>query len=751
MFCNGKEIDRHHMSLKRRHFLQFLGAAVGTSAVNALRPGTDRAANAANITAQSSDVGNTLLAQTETFTPIKGPMPYSAVGISPEEQLLAYAEYAVQDDIVLPEGFTYDVIAAWGDPVGDSHFGYNNDYLSFISTGPDEGYLTINFEYISSDTWIQTYETILGKTLPFAEVIGALEKTEGGIDAFSLPDGDSLKTMIADISKEALREQGMGVIAISRGADGQWMRSPSEHDRRISGISGLEDGRYLKASGPATAIFSKTKVIGYTDGLGSQIIGTFGNCAGGTTPWGTVLSAEENVQAQVPEGVNSDGSSLSPSTTAFDDSLDGQGNVLGLAGNKYGWIVEVDPSNPEDYGTKHTWLGRYRHEAVGIRVEADKQLAFYSGCDRRGGHVYKFVSTDSVSDPSDKSNSQLLTDGMLYAAKFNPDGTGSWIPLMPDTPVNPVLPSSVVGSMVTLPKRPEGGFEKVEDDAAIAGFKAQFATLGDLYEGSELEKQGAILVDAHFAANAAGATAAARPEDTDVNQDGTLFIAFTSGNPGGDGGPDAEIFVGPSGEASYEEGWVMKVIETGNEPAAMTFTWEMIAAGGEPAEGGLGFANPDNLEFDAQGDLWIVTDMSTSTHNNPTPARLSDSGDTLTGKDLLGLYGNNSLWKISLSGDQAGKAKMFAYGPMECELTGPFFTADNTTLFLAAQHPGERNGTRVDMATELRDFSLKTTMGESFVQKREVPLGSNWPARTENAPPKPAVVAVRKVDGGAIT
>ncbi len=738
------------MSLKRRHFLQFMGAAAGTSAISAFGPSVGQAAKVASTGMQTPASTANILAQTESFTPIKGPMPYSAVGISSEDQSMAYAEYAIQDDIVLPDGFTYDVIAAWGDPVGDSRFGYNNDYLSFVSTGPGQGYLTINFEYISSKTWAQTYESVLGKTLPFEDVFSALEAAGNEVDAFSLPDGDSLKAMIADISKEALLDQGMGVIAIKREADGQWVRSPSENDRRISGISGLEDGNYIKSSGPGTAVFEKADVIGYTDGLGPQVIGTFGNCAGGTTPWGTVLSAEENIQSQVPEGVNSDGSSLSPSETAFDGGLNGQGNVLGLAGNKYGWIVEVDPANASDHGTKHTWLGRYRHEAVGIRVEANKQLAFYSGCDRRGGHVYKFVSTGVVSNPADKTNSQLLTDGMLYAAKFNADGTGSWIPLTASTPIEPVLPSSVAGGMVTLPKRPEGGFEKVEEDALITAFKSRFATLGDLYTGSEIEKQGAILVDAHFAANAIGATATARPEDTEVAEDGTLFIAFTSGNPGSDGGPDMAIFVGPNGETSYEEGWVMKVTETENEPAAMTFAWEMIATGGEPAEGGLGFANPDNLEFDTQGNLWIVTDMSTSTHNNPTPARLSDSGETLTGKELLGLYGNNSLWRISLSGEQAGEAKMFAYGPMECELTGPFFTADSTTLFLAAQHPGERNGTRVDMAADLRDFALQTTTGESFVQTREVPLGSNWPAQADNAPPKPAVVAVRKIGGGAI-
>lgn len=126
-------------------------------------------------------------------------------------------------------------------------------------------------------------------------------------------------------------------------------------------------------------MFRKQQGQGYIDGLGDRIIGSFGNCAGGTTPWGTVLSAEENFQAQVPEAVYADGTSFDPSERAFaldDEELYGQGNVFGLAGNKYGWIVEVDPANPSDYGTKHTWLGRYRHEAVGVRVVAGKQLAF---------------------------------------------------------------------------------------------------------------------------------------------------------------------------------------------------------------------------------------------------------------------------------------------------------------------------------------------------------------------------------------
>ena len=675
-------------------------------------------------------------------------MPVETADVDLGRQTSEYSRYAVMDDVVVPEGYTYDVIAAWGDPVGDSRFGYNNDYLSFVPTGPDRGYLTINFEYISGGTWMQTYPLVIGKDLPFEAVKAAAAATEGEINAFALADDDPLKAQIIDIAKEGLIDQGLGVITIQRDRTGRWQHVPSAADRRITGISGLDDGRSLKATGPAIAVFTKPSKMGYDDGLGEQIIGTFQNCSGGTTPWGTVLSAEENFQAQVPEPVMADGSSMDPSHTPFiitDSKVDGRANVFGLAGNKYGWMVEVDPANPNDYGTKHTWLGRFRHEAVAVRAEANKPLAVYSGCDRRGGHVYKFMSQDTVRAPQAKSNSRLMADGMLYAAKFNPDGTGEWIPLEASTAVNPDMPSMIAGNMITLPQRPEGGYYKAESDAAVMEFRQKYATLDDLYEGNAAEKQGAILIDAHYAANAAGATATARPEDTDLSADGTLFIAFTSGSPGGDGGPDMRVFKGPNGETDYEYGWIMKVVETDNDPSAMTFTWEMLALGGEPAQGGLGFSNPDNLETDRDGNVWMVTDISTSKHNNEVATR---EGDT----DLRGLFGNNSVWYIPTSGPNAGEAYMFGYGPMECEMTGPYLSTDGTTLFLAAQHPGEVNGIRQGgTASEMRKFAMKTTAGETFMQDREVPIGSNWPGKGPNDPPKPAVVAIRRLDGGTLT
>jgi uncharacterized protein len=733
------------MVLKRRDFLLFMGTGAGSVALHyALTSCHKSLMQFAKLASTAESFSN--------FEPVKSPIPLLTDGGELTKQLLQnYSDYEIKDDLVLPKNFTYDVIATWGDKVGDSRFGYNNDYLSYIETGKDEGYLTVNHEYISAKPWLETYQQVIGKSLPLAEIEAAVKRAgKDGLNAFALAENNATKGQVREISQQGLIDLGLSIISIRRNTDGKWVRTHSQADRRITGLSGLEDGRYLKATGPAVAIFRKQQVQGYTDRLGDRIIGTFSNCSGGTSPWGTVFSAEENFQTYVPELANADGSSLDPSKNNFfinEEELVGLGNVFGLAGNKYGWMVEVDPANPNDYGTKHTWLGRYRHEAVGIRAEVGKPLVFYSGCDRRGGHVYKFVSQDTVRDPKDKANSQLLQQGMLYAAKFNPDGTGTWIPLQPSTPVNPDMPSVVAGGMIPLPKRPEGGIVKVEKDEDMMRFQQQFKILGDLYTGNAQEKQGAILIDAHFAANAAGATATARPEDTDIAPDGSLYITFTSGSPGGDGGPDNRIFKGPNGETPFEYGWIMHLTEEGNQPHAMTFRWKMLALGGEPARGGAGFANPDNLLIDKRGNIWMVTDMSSAKMNQAVPpGRMDETGKPL--KTVPGVFGNNAIWFIPTSGAEAGNAYLFGYGPMECETTGPFFTPDEQTLFLSVQHPGEINGVRKQGTEGYEDrlISLLTPKGQEFMQKRRVPIGSNWPDKTSNAPPKPAVVAIRRSD-----
>ena len=743
------------MTIKRRDFLTFIGGIGGAMLLDV--GARDRLDSKFSMPFMESEENSESLAATSSllnFKPIKGPMPLVTDAIAPSKQSRFYRTFEVKDDLVLPEGFVYDVIAAWGDPVGDSRFGYNNDYLSLIETSANEGYLTVNFEYISSIPWEQSYAKVIGKNLPFDEVDSALKALgTKDIDAWSLAASDPLKAKIELISKEALIDLGIGVISVRRTSEGKWVRTNSKADRRITGISGLDDGRYLKTTGAAVTIFRKKKGLGYTDKIGDRIIGTFNNCAGGTTPWGTVFSAEENFQDFVPEPVMPDGTSLDPSKKKFikdSGDLNGVANVLGLAGNKYGWMVEIDPANPEDYGTKHTWLGRYRHEAVGIRAEAGKPLVFYSGCDRRGGHLYKFVSKGLVTDPKDKGNSQLLESGMLYAAKFNADGSGSWIALEPSTPINPHRLDVLAGKMLPLPQRPAGGIFRATKEEEISEFKSKFKTLGDLYVGSDREKQGAILIDAHYAANAIGATCAARPEDTKVATDGSLFIAFTSGAASdSDGSPDLRIFKGADGQA-YEYGWIMRLNEQENQPNAMNFQWSMIATGGEPAEGGLGFANPDNLAIDRSGHLWMVTDMSTDKYNLAIPSRKDKFGKSVSQSDLRGLYGNSSIWFLPTSGADIGKAFLFGFGPIECETTGPFFSSDQQTLFLSVQHPGEIRGTRKDMTSESRQFAMRTTDGREFMQTRKVPIGSNWPSLKPNDSPKPAVVAIRKISNSSI-
>jgi hypothetical protein len=726
------------MTLKRRDFLLFLGATASSLVVRNLANSAEKLSLATTTDSLS-------------FKPIKLPLPLKIEALKTQQQKQAYSNYQVKDELILPEGFTYDIIAAWGDRVGNSRFGYNNDYVSFLETAPNQGFLTVNFEYISGKTWIETYPLVIGKDLPFAEIMAKLADTEGEIDAFALAEDDPLKTQIKAIATEGLIDQGIGVISLRRNSQGKWERTYSESDRRITGISGLDNPQEsLKSTGAAVAVFTKQNKLGYEDNLGDRIIGTFQNCAGGTTPWGTVFSAEENFQAQVPEAVMADGSSLHPSNKPFlfdESDIDGKGNVFGLAGNKYGWLVEIDPTNPNDYGTKHTWLGRYRHEAFAIRAVAGKHLAVYSGCDRRGGHLYKFISEEKVTNPTDKANSKLLAKGMLYGAKFNPNGTGTWIPLTLTTAVNPVLPSQVIGGLVTLPNpnRQTGGIITIENDTEAVAFAQQFPTLGDLYQGdSDLEKQGAILIDAHYAGNTVGISCTARPEDTIVAEDGTLYIAFTSGFPGDDGGPDLQIFPGQNGEESHPYGWIMKLIDDNQQPNSLTFRWSMFAMGGEPALGGAGFANPDNLEIDSAGNLWMVTDMSSE--NKAVPNRAS-----LSSKDLTGIFGNNNLWYMPTSGSLAGEAYPFAIGPMECECTGLFFSKDEQTMFLSVQHPGGEEGMRKDMVTETRQFELLTTDGQIFIQQREVPIGSNWPSGKINEPPRPAVVTIRRLNGQKIT
>ncbi|HYP03285.1 MAG TPA: alkaline phosphatase PhoX [Cyanobium sp.] len=663
---------------------------------------------------------------TPPFRPVRVPLPVPGDGLAAAEQRQVLRQLTLDDRLVVPDGYRSELLVAWGDPVADGRFGFNNDHIAFTDLGGGRALLTVNFEYISPLVWGEGFAEAVGRALPLRELSNALAA------------GDPLAAQVREVATAAMEDLGIGVIELQRQPDGSWRRRRSPLERRITGLTGLEDpATRLRVSGPAAAVFRAGRKLGYDDGLGEGIIGSFANCAGGETPWGTVLSAEENFQSQVCEAVFADGSSPSPAERPFTWSerrVEGLGHVFGLAGNKYGWMVEIDPRRPERPPVKHSWLGRFRHEAVAVKAEKDRPLLVYSGCDRHGGHLYRFVSEGRITDPNDPANSRLFEAGRLEVARFDAGGGGRWIPLDPLTPVDPLRPSHFAAfelrqaTVVPHADRGRAGSETLASDGEVEAYRSRYPTLADLYPGTGEAQRGAILIDAHLAANAVGATPAARPEDTVIDPtSGDLLIAFTAGGSDEDGTADPAVFRGPGGETTWPHGWIMRLQEAGDG----RFRWRLVATGGTPWQGGLGFSNPDNLVVDRSGNIWMLTDRSTRSSS-------------------LDVFGNNSCWVLPRSGPAAGQALCFATGPMESELCGPCFDTAQTTLFLAVQHPGEDNGTRLEGAQEAQAHALVDREGQPFEQLRWVPLGSNWPSGVPGRAPRPGLVAIRRLGGGPL-
>jgi len=722
-------------TIRRRQLLQLLGIGAGSCSAALALPQLAGIAGEASVSAAMP------------FKPLRSPLPLPSDGLSAAEQRRVYRQVDVEDRVLVPEGYRADLIAVWGDRLAAGRLGFNNDYLALLPLAADGGseraLLSINFEYISPVPWAAGYQEAVGTPLPLQTLQQALASAGGGIDASNLAADDPLRKLIESVARAAMADLGIGVVELERGSDGWRRLGGSRYERRIEGLSGLGKGEQaLGCSGPAAAVFRHSQPLGYSDGLGERIIGTFANCGGGTTPWGTVLSAEENFQSQVPEAVYADGSATAPAARPFrwDGSrLDGLGNPFGLAGNKYGWMVEFDPREPTRAAVKHSLLGRFRHEAVAVVARPGEPLVVYSGCDRHGGHLYRFVSAGVVQDPGDPANSKLFETGRLEAARLESDGSGQWIPLEASTPVRPQPPSHYERfdwqQPTVLPHsdRQRSGGEAVGSDSELKAYCSRYRKLGDLYPcrgqdaAAQLRQQGAILIDAHLAANAAGASACPRPEDTDIDPtNGDLLIAFTAAGLDESGSSDPAIFRGPKGQNLWPHGWVMRLSD-GDGGRGARFRWRMVALGGVPWEGGLGFSNPDNLAFDPAGNLWLVTDRP--------------------GSASLDVFGNNSCWLLPRAGSGAGQALCFAIGPVECELCGPCFDAGARTLFLAVQHPGEGQGVRQGKALEAQAHSLVDRGGQRFEQLRWVPIGSNWPSGVPARPPRPGIVAIRRLDG----
>ncbi len=791
--------------LNRRQLLIFFGASAGTAV---LAPALGEKLFGSNKSVAEA-------AEPLKFTPVRLPHPlpvyqqqrsYLPTGIGQGTVLnpstdTRLAQYNVIDDVVVPPEYERYVIVRWGDrvyPNPEDYFGYNSDYTSFIpidGRNPNDGYLWNNHEYVSYPMTL----AVPGFT-PDSEFIGfpttyPLIVGQGQ----DLPADPSNITLLG----EFMYNMGGSIVRISRSdRSGRFaVNRGDSKNRRIHGLSGLGinsqrsdqyrtvtswgsksyqqgDQNYLISTGlAATQVFNLS-----SDGLGNKIIGTGYNCSGGTTPWGTILTAEENFQAS-PVFFIGVTESVKPNGTQTGYTSGTSGAKFGLVGEKYGWMVELDPADPNFRPRKHTALGRFRHENITMRAEAGKPLVAYMGDDRRGGHTWKFVSRGTVTSPTSKNNSALFEDGTLYVARYNPDGTGQWIPLELNASTNPI-PPTVISSvefaalgtalrdgLLPLPRR-NGIAGQTQDGGSFGVTRSNEATVLPAYQGKKLSNfytsQGAVLVDAFLAANLAGGTPTGRPEDLEIHpRTKEVFISYTDGAPSGDGYPDSRIFVVSKYTSAVNDaqpsGSLFKIIENSPDGTGTTFRWQRFAKGGEAgAEIGNGFANIDNLAFDSQENVWGCTDMSTDAHNgfsvgaNPQPLlidhrvvgaeapSIDDSNFNVRTSSLIGVFGNNFLFFIPTSGSNAGEVIPFAYGPPRCELTGPTFVGD--TLIISVQHPGEEVPFSPQV-TLSRNIEMLDLNGSLFNQTRTVPRGSNWPSNIEGTPqgpPRPAVIAIRR-------
>ena len=325
---------------------------------------------------------------------------------------------------------------------------------------------------------------------------------------------------------------GMGVVEVERTPGGGLKPVMGRYNRRITADTPMT----LTGPGAGTD-FVKTAA----DPTGRTVAGTFANCSGGVTPWGTVLSGEENFQEYFgaaegtpePNPVDADrydryGIPLEPSDLQMGDLRSPlRRRQDPNEPNRFGYIVELNPWDPDSTPVKHTAMGRFRHEAANIYITDDGTVVAYTGDDERFDYMYKFVSSKKMQPGWEKGdpaaiahNMTLLDEGTLYVAKLASDipptdidgsgklpakgsfsGTGTWLPL--------------------LRSGPNGQAESL-----VSGVTAQEAA-----------------VFTRFAADKAGATKMDRPEDFEANpKTGKVYVALTNNDERGAPGeapPDA--------------------------------------------------------------------------------------------------------------------------------------------------------------------------------------------------------------------
>jgi secreted PhoX family phosphatase len=578
------------------------------------------------------------------------------------------------------EGYEADILLRWGDPLIDGlapfdaqnltagdqakRFGYNNDYIAFFpldKTGT-RGLLCVNHEYASPEVM---FPGLKGR-----------------------PDRNDFAQMTqANIDVE-MAAHGVSVVEIAL-TDGKWSpRTASPLNRRITVST------EISVDGPAAG-HDRLKTA--ADPAGRRVQGTLNNCAGGQTPWGTYLTAEENFHgyfwtdrkaengrrltrglggAQQKSydryGVPSNWYSWGKYYDRF--NVDKESNEP----NRFGWIVEIDPFDVASTPVKHTALGRFRHEGAEVVVSRNGQVVVYSGDDAQFDYVYRFVSNNRIREGDKAHNMRLLSEGTLSVARYNEDGTVTWLPL-------------VFGEG---PLTPANGFSSQAD----------------------------VVIDARLAADLLKATPMDRPEDVQPHpSSGKVIVIFTNNERRR---PEQVDKANPRPENNF--GHIIEMTAPDGDHTAGTYRWDMLVKCGDPRIADVGalwhpdtsengwFASPDNAAIDAEGRLWIATDQGT----NWSRTQHAD-----------GLYA------LETAGDARGLSRLFFRVPVGAELCGPCFTADGATVFVAVQHPA------TDGVKEWKPFGRESSFEDP---------ATRWPDFSPDMPPRPAVVAIRKKGGGRI-
>jgi secreted PhoX family phosphatase len=507
------------------------------------------------------------------------------------------------DALQVPDGYAVDVVIKWGDEFAPGmKFGYNCDYSTYfpMNGSGDEGLIWVNHEYI----------------VPFFTSDWPNTPAQ---NALWNPRVEPYRTIMAREKSEV----GGSIIHIRRSKKGPWeVVHGSQYSRRFTAEEPL-----IGYDGPVASAPSLLP-------SGGKVAGTLANCSGAQTPWGTILTCEENYQSYgLKRGfplVFSNGWIRDDGSTAEEVNY-----YIGEPGKNvddqdvtdqlpfYGYVVEIDPWTGE--AIKHTGLGRIHHENVGIRIGPGGHVVCYTGDDAPAldGMFFKFVSSKPYRPGMSRSDAmKLLAEGQLYVARWLPSSN----PISNET-------DSGTGEWIALDM----------NDPESCAFTTKWV------ETNIAEANGYPLTQFRVP----------RAEDCEVvqNDERRVLISLTSarGRPA------------PQHLASY--GVVRLLEEDSVDPHAQTFRWVDLLEGGPQS----GFSSPDNMAFLTPNELLVVTDISTTSIGTPNFA----------------FHGNNAVFYVPLKGENANVAFRFANAPVEAELTGPTYVHQQRTLFLNVQHPGE--------------------------------------------------------------